>query len=177
MKKLLSKNLIPLLLPFAVWGCSVLTNLAHGNLQGAAVEGGKAVASGVKRTVEAYANNKDEVNLSQEYYVGRGTAANIFAKYKRVHSKDLEDYVRRVGETVAAAASGSGAKGLDGAAFGVANHTQVQVLDLLLAVNARSANGLLFDMTADGDTNDTNETLYREMANDVFESINDAGRF
>jgi uncharacterized delta-60 repeat protein len=63
--------------------------------------------------------------------------------------------------------------GNGGAAFGVADHSNVQILDLLLAVNARSTNGLLFDMNGDSDTN---ETLFRQIANDVFEAINDSGR-
>jgi predicted Zn-dependent protease len=113
MKRFLRNWFLPAVFPFAVWGCTVLQHLAHGDVQGAAVEGGKAVVSAGIRTIEAYCNNKDQVNLSQEYYVGRGTAANVFAKYKRVHDKDLETYVRRVGETVARGAPSAGGKGLD----------------------------------------------------------------
>jgi hypothetical protein len=65
--------------------------------------------------------------------------------------------------------------GAQGAAFGAANHSTVRVLDLLLAVNARSANGLLFDLNGDGDTNDPFEASYRTMANDVFSAINEIG--
>ena len=38
--------------------------------------------------------------------------------------------------------------GSSGAAFGVANNSDVTVMDLLLAVNARTHNGLLYDSTA-----------------------------
>jgi hypothetical protein len=64
--------------------------------------------------------------------------------------------------------------GSDGAAFGVANNTSVSVLDLLLAVNARSHNGLLYDMNANGQISST-EASYRTMANDLFSAINQAG--
>jgi hypothetical protein len=64
--------------------------------------------------------------------------------------------------------------GSDGAAFGVANNTNVSVLDLLLAVNARSHNGLLYDMNANGQISGTDVT-YRTMANDLFSAINQAG--
>lgn len=62
-----------------------------------------------------------------------------------------------------------------GAAFGVANNAPVTVLDLLLAVNSRSRNGVLYDPDGDGDANGALETSYRRMANDVFGAINEAG--
>src|SRR5947207_849156 len=40
--------------------------------------------------------------------------------------------------------------GSNGAAFGVANNSSRSVMDLLLAVNARSHNGLLYDLNGDG---------------------------
>src|SRR5207248_2297368 len=40
--------------------------------------------------------------------------------------------------------------GCNGAAFGVANHTSLSVMDLLLAVNARAHNGLLYDLNNNG---------------------------
>ena len=65
--------------------------------------------------------------------------------------------------------------GGSGAAFGVAANSQVGVLDLLLAVNSRSRNGLLYDLDGDGDATDAQETSYRTMANNVFSAINEAG--
>ncbi|MCC7419369.1 MAG: hypothetical protein IT428_03715 [Planctomycetaceae bacterium] len=65
--------------------------------------------------------------------------------------------------------------GANGAAFGVANGSDVRVMDLLLAVNARSRRGRLFDMNGDGDTIDPKETEYRVMANVVFSAINEEG--
>ena len=65
--------------------------------------------------------------------------------------------------------------GGSGAAFGVANNSNVSVLDLLLAVNARSHNGLLYDLNGDGACQRVLETSYRTMANNVFTAINEAG--
>ena len=63
----------------------------------------------------------------------------------------------------------------NGDAFGVANGADVSVLNLLLAVNSRSQNGLLYDLDGDGDANDAVETSWRTMANNVFTAINEAG--
>jgi Bacterial Ig-like domain (group 3)/PKD domain/SdrD B-like domain len=75
-------------------------------------------------------------------------------------------------------ADGVGARtfnvGGNGAAFGVANNSDVSVMDLLLAVNARSDNGLLHDLNADGQIR-SSEAAYRTMANVVFTGINEAG--
>ncbi len=65
--------------------------------------------------------------------------------------------------------------GTASAAFGVADHSEVSVLDLLLAVNLRSRNGMLFDMDSDGDADNSYEISLRTMANDLFSSINEAG--
>jgi len=62
-----------------------------------------------------------------------------------------------------------------GAAFGVANGTRMTVLDLLLAVDARSRNGVLYDLDGDGDANDCREARLRTMANVVFTAINEQG--
>lgn len=115
MKRLFGRNLIPLLFPLVIWGCTALQKAARGDFSGAAVEGGKAVVSTGIRMIEKYCENTDQVNISQEYYIGRGASANVFAKYKRVHDPALQRYVRRVGETVGRAAKASGANGLDGA--------------------------------------------------------------
>ena len=64
----------------------------------------------------------------------------------------------------------------NGTAFGVANNTSVTVLDLLQAVNSRARHGLLYDLDGDGDANDSLETSYRTMANNVFSGINEAGK-
>jgi len=64
--------------------------------------------------------------------------------------------------------------GNSGAAFGAANHSNVSVVDLLLAVNARSRHGLLYDQNGDGQIS-SSEAGYRTMANDVFSGINETG--
>jgi uncharacterized delta-60 repeat protein len=75
-------------------------------------------------------------------------------------------------------ADGVGARtfnvGSRGAAFGVANNSFVSVMDLLLAVNARSHNGLLYDMNGDGQISSSEASL-RTMANDLFSAINESG--
>jgi hypothetical protein len=50
-------------------------------------------------------------------------------------------------------------------------------MNLLLAVNDRSSEGVLYDLNTDGDTQDDEifETLFRTMANDVFTGINEQG--
>jgi hypothetical protein len=55
--------------------------------------------------------------------------------------------------------------GSDGAAFGVANNTTMTVMDLLKATDAQSLNGVLFGGNA----------TKRNMANDIFSAINQAG--
>jgi hypothetical protein len=65
--------------------------------------------------------------------------------------------------------------GENGAAFGVSDGASVRVVDLLLAVDRRSAGGMLFDLDGDGDATDPLESLYRTMANEVFSRINEAG--
>ena len=49
------------------------------------------------------------------------------------------------------------------------------MLDLLFATNARSKNGLLYDVDEDGDANDLLESLLRTLANDVYSAINEQG--
>lgn len=66
-----------------------------------------------------------------------------------------------------------------GEALGYANDSEVQIIDLLLATNARSIDGLLFDDLdgdgqGDGEIDDTEE-LYRTLANDLFSAINQNG--
>jgi hypothetical protein len=64
--------------------------------------------------------------------------------------------------------------GSNGAAFGAADHSSLSVLDLLLAVDARSHHGLLDDTDGDGQTSSA-ETALRTMTDDVFAAINEAG--
>jgi len=64
--------------------------------------------------------------------------------------------------------------GTNGAAFGVANGSTMSVLDLLLAVNDRSHNGVLFDVDGSGQISSL-EAAYRAMADVVFTAINEAG--
>jgi hypothetical protein len=76
-------------------------------------------------------------------------------------------------------ATGVGTRTFDvggsGAAFGVADGSNVAVLDLLLATDARSIDGVLYDLDGDGDADDDLEGVLRTMANEVFDAINSAG--
>jgi uncharacterized delta-60 repeat protein len=75
-------------------------------------------------------------------------------------------------------ASGVGAAtfnvGTNGAAFGVADNTTLTVLDLLLATDARTRNGLLYDFDGSG-TISAEERALREKANQVYTTINELG--
>jgi hypothetical protein len=70
-----------------------------------------------------------------------------------------------------------------GAAFGVDDNTQVQIIDLLLASDRMSTGGLLYDYDHDGDASDDVgdgliddwEQLLRTLANDVYTAINQQG--
>ena len=61
--------------------------------------------------------------------------------------------------------------GSKGAAFGVANNSSVTIFDLLLAVNSRATNGVLFGGVLDKSLRISLCT----MVNDVFSSINEGG--
>src|SRR5262249_26174108 len=64
--------------------------------------------------------------------------------------------------------------GSNGNAFGVTNNSVISVMDLLLAVNTCSHNGLLYDLNDDGQIS-SSEAALRTMANVVFSGINEAG--
>lgn len=62
----------------------------------------------------------------------------------------------------------------NGAAFGVAKQTSLTVLDMLLATDARTANGLLYDLDHSGSISATEKAL-RTQANDAFSALNELG--
>ncbi|MFO0815076.1 MAG: SdrD B-like domain-containing protein [Gemmatales bacterium] len=64
--------------------------------------------------------------------------------------------------------------GNKGAALGVSNNTTMSVLDILLSTNARTVNGVLYDVDGSGSISDTERSL-RTQANDLFASINELG--
>lgn len=63
-----------------------------------------------------------------------------------------------------------------GAAFGVANNATMTVLDLLLAVNDRTVNGVLYDLDGSGTISAAERNL-RAMAYGVFADLNELGGF
>ncbi|MCE9582158.1 MAG: M48 family metalloprotease [Planctomycetes bacterium] len=103
MKKTILRNVLPALIPFAVLGCEMINNILHGNVSGAIGSGTEMVNAAGQKQKEKAARNQDEVNISQEYYIGRGVAANVFQKYKPCKDEKLNRYVRQVGENVAKA--------------------------------------------------------------------------
>ena len=61
-----------------------------------------------------------------------------------------------------------------GEAFGVADYSDVAVLDLLFATNAYTNDGILYDVDGD-DGIDGMEQLLRTLANEIYTSINEGG--
>ncbi len=61
--------------------------------------------------------------------------------------------------------------GADGAAFGVADNSVLSIIDLLNLTNARTTNGVLWDIDGTG-TLSANETILANMAYLLFDSIN-----
>lgn len=64
--------------------------------------------------------------------------------------------------------------GDSGEAFGVDDNSELKVIDLLLATDAMSHEGLLYDLDQGGQIDEEEETL-RVLADDVFSQINDSG--
>jgi hypothetical protein len=65
--------------------------------------------------------------------------------------------------------------GDNGAAFGVANNTEMTIMDILLATNERTKNGILYDLDGSGQI-DNSERDWRVMANEVYTAINEQGQ-
>lgn len=64
--------------------------------------------------------------------------------------------------------------GENGAAFGVADYSILSIMDILLATDDFSFNGLLYDDDEDGDLSAI-EMMLRAMANEVYSAINEQG--
>ncbi|MEJ7590078.1 MAG: PKD domain-containing protein [Planctomycetaceae bacterium] len=63
-----------------------------------------------------------------------------------------------------------------GAAFGIADNSTITIMDLLLAVNSRAHDGLLFDVNSNGSLSSAEISL-RVLANSLFDEINGLGGF
>lgn len=64
--------------------------------------------------------------------------------------------------------------GSNGSAFGVADDSELTVLDILLATDARTKSSLLFDLDGSGTISEL-ERVLRSQANDLFSKINELG--
>ncbi|NUN48351.1 MAG: M48 family metalloprotease [Candidatus Brocadiae bacterium] len=115
MRKFLSSNLVVLLFPVVVVGCEAIGMALRGDVTGAMASGTRDGIEIAGKIEAELAKTADEVNVSQEYYIGRNVAANVFAKSKRVTDPALNRYVRMVGENVAKATKGTDARGLNNA--------------------------------------------------------------
>ena len=62
-----------------------------------------------------------------------------------------------------------------GAAFGVANNSDVLIIDLLLAADSMAHDGILYDIDEDGEIEQVSLKSLRVLANDVFSAINELG--
>jgi hypothetical protein len=92
------------------------------------------------------------------------TALSVYATNATL---DATGVAARYGFTVSGDGLGAAAVniGSDGDAFGVANNTTLTVMDLLLATDAQSINGVLYG----------GNTTRRAHANDVYSAVNQAG--
>lgn len=100
------------------------------------------------------------------------TALAVYVTNESLAGNTASSYGFQVGQYGVGAATFN--VGSNGAAFSVANGTSLSVMDLLLAVNNRSHNGLLFDQNGDGVIS-AQEANLRTMANNVFSLINESG--
>jgi hypothetical protein len=110
----------------------------------------------------------NDVDGDGVYEPGDGDAAIIDA----AHIADVESYGLDV--TAGGVGSNSFNVGAGGEAFDVADNTQMQIIDLLLATDAWSTDGLLYDKDGNGKIDDS-EALLRTLANDVYSAINEQG--
>jgi hypothetical protein len=92
------------------------------------------------------------------------TALSVYATNATLHSTSVAAYY---GFTVSGAGAGTATVnvGSDGAAFGVANNTTLTLMDLLLAADDQTVNGVLYN----------GNTTLRIEANDIFSAVNEDG--
>jgi hypothetical protein len=118
-------------------------------------------------------NNAYVASFFQSRFVvhGQKLDAQVLATALAVYVTDATLDSTSVGSQYGFTVSGNGVAtatfnvGGDGAAFGVTNNTTMTVMNLLLAVDAQSVNGILYN----------GDTTKRNMANDIFSDINEAG--
>ncbi len=105
MKKVASYLLMLGLLVACGGGCGTVASTVAG-LPGVPESVKPAVDIAAKTGEKAVAAAR-EITPSEEYYLGRGVAARILARYPLSKDEALQTYVNKVGHTVAAKASGS----------------------------------------------------------------------
>lgn len=105
MRKIISRHAMPFVFGLTLLGCGVIT--PGGINWGKGIE---IIGETGAKIIIAECKNVDDVNISQEYYVGRGVAASVFKKYKRYKDPSLDEYVRMVGLNVGMGAKMEGLK-------------------------------------------------------------------
>lgn len=108
--------------------------------------------------------------VSKASFVEIGYSADGAHTVRRELVNQVEAYGFRV--TVGGVGSTSISLGDKGVAFGLENDSQVRIIDLLLATDELSWDGILFDADKDGEL-DESELIDRVFANDLFQRINE----
>ena len=118
-------------------------------------------------------SNAYVANLFQQDFLLKGVKldAQVLATALSVYATNATLDSTRIAAQYGFTVSGDGVGtaginvGSNGAAFGVANNTVLTVMDLLLATDAQSVNGVLYG----------GNTAKRNLANDLYSAINQAG--
>jgi hypothetical protein len=132
------------------------------NLYGAGADGNNLTGK-TNAQVAAFFQAQFNLGGNQVQALTLGTALNVYATTSSLGGNAGASYGFSVSATGLGARSFS--VGKDGAAFGVANNTTLNVYELLLAVNKKAVKGVLYN----GDTS------LQGQAADLFNALNKAG--
>lgn len=92
-----------LLLAWMLTGCETLNQMAELGTSVAVATGDltEDEAASINRTTRAVTKTFEDITPEQEYYIGRTVAATVLLGYKPFPAADLNDYVNRVGQSLA----------------------------------------------------------------------------
>ena len=110
-------------------------------------------------------------------YVTKSSLSGQLHVGSTMTTQDAIDHVENFGFEVSTGGLGAVTfnVGVFGEAFGVADHSEVLIIDLLKSVNDQSKDGLLYDINGDGHI-DWHEAGLRFKAYIIFAAINWLGR-